>query len=216
MKRMAIFLGFISLLTACRQVKHDPRPLLLTRYDRELATYMQTTDTTSEHDFLDRHHLFHALYLSEIIALSPDDPSAKTKLAQRLSQPDMRMLDQSVDSCYAETHDIETGLYSLLGLAIRSFMIDNFIESFNLSKYFTVVCDHPEPICDFIVHTLVRSASVFEARGAYSGQNKHIILTALNRVQAVRLRNFIKENEPDAFILISNTSEIIGKGFHSV
>ena len=112
--------------------------------------------------------------------------------------------------------DVETGLYSLLGLAIRSFMVDTFIESFNLSKYFTVVCDHPEPICDYIVHTLVRSASVFEARGAYSGKEKHIILTALNRVQAVRLRNFIKQNEPDAFILISNTSEIIGKGFHSV
>ena len=48
----------------------------------------------------------------------------------------------------------ETGLYSFLGLAIRSFMIDNFIESFNLSKYFNVVCDNPEPICDFIVHTL--------------------------------------------------------------
>ena len=42
--------------------------------------------------------------------------------------------------------DIETGLYSVLGLAIRSFMIDNFIESFNLSKYFNVVCDDPEPI----------------------------------------------------------------------
>ena len=66
--------------------------------------------------------------------------------------------------------DIETGLYSLLGLAIRSFMIDNFIEGFNLSKYFNVVCDHPEPICDFIVHTLNRSASVCHAMGAYSGK----------------------------------------------
>ena len=112
--------------------------------------------------------------------------------------------------------DIETGLYSVLGLAIRSFMVDTFIESFNLSKYFNVVCDHPEPICDFIVHTLGRSASVFEAKGAYSGKEKHIILTALNRVQAVRLRNYIKAVEPTAFILISNTSEIIGKGFHSV
>ncbi|HJA66292.1 hypothetical protein B5F07_02310 [Lachnoclostridium sp. An169] len=112
--------------------------------------------------------------------------------------------------------DIETGLYSVLGLAIRSFMVDTFIESFNLSKYFNVVCDHPEPICDFIVHTLGRSASVFEAKGAYSGKEKHIILTALNRVQAVRLRNYIKATEPTAFILISNTSEIIGKGFHSV
>ena len=112
--------------------------------------------------------------------------------------------------------DIETGLYSFLGLAIRSFMIDNFIESFNLSKYFNVVCDHPEPICDFIVHTLGRSASVCLAKGAYSGKDKYLILTALNRVQAVKLRNFIKNKEPDAFILISNTSEIIGKGFHSI
>ena len=112
--------------------------------------------------------------------------------------------------------DIETGLYSFLGLAIRSFMIDNFIESFNLSKYFNVVCDHPEPICDFIVHTLGRSASVCLAKGAYYGKDKYLILTALNRVQAVKLRNFIKNEEPDAFILISNTSEIIGKGFHSI
>lgn len=112
--------------------------------------------------------------------------------------------------------DIKTGLYSLLGLAVRSFMIDNFIEGFNLSKYFNVVCDDPEPICDYIVNTLNRSASYFEAKGAYSGKNKYIVLTALNRVQAVRLRNFIKEQEPGAFILISNTSEIIGKGFHSV
>lgn len=112
--------------------------------------------------------------------------------------------------------DIETGLYSFLGLAIRSFMIDNFIESFNLSKYFNVVCDHPEPICDFIVHTLGRSASICLAKGAYSGKDKYLILTALNRVQAVKLRNFIKRQDPEAFILISNTSEIIGKGFHSI
>ena len=44
----------------------------------------------------------------------------------------------------------------------------------------------------------------------------YIILTALNRAQAVQLRNFIRQNEPTAFILISNTSEIIGKGFHSI
>ena len=112
--------------------------------------------------------------------------------------------------------DIETGLYSFLGLAIRSFMIDTFIESFNLSKYFNVVCDHPEPICDFLTHELHRSATVCQAQGAFSGKDKYIVFTALNRPQAVKLRNFIKENEPEAFILISNTSEIIGKGFHSV
>lgn len=112
--------------------------------------------------------------------------------------------------------DIKTGLYSFLGLAIRSFMIDTFIENFNLSKYFNVVCDLPEPICDFIVNVLDRSATVCHAQGAFSGKDKYIIFTALNRPQAVRLRNFIRETQPEAFILISNTSEIIGKGFHSI
>lgn len=112
--------------------------------------------------------------------------------------------------------DIETGLYSFLGLALRSFMIDGFIESLNLSKYFNVVCTSPKPICDFINEKLHRGATIVEAKGAFSGEDKYIIFTALNRVEAIRLRNFIKENSPDAFLLISNTSEIIGKGFHSV
>ncbi|PWJ51267.1 YitT family protein [Faecalicatena contorta] len=111
---------------------------------------------------------------------------------------------------------IKTGLYSFLGLAIRSFMIDTFIESFNLSKYFNVVCDEPESICNYIVNTLHRSATVCHAQGAFSGKDKYIIFTALNRHQAIKLRNYIKATQPEAFILISNTSEIIGKGFHSI
>lgn len=111
---------------------------------------------------------------------------------------------------------IKNGLYSFLGLAIRSFMIDNFIESFNLSKYFNVMCKNPEPICNYIVNHLKRGATICEAKGAFSGEDRYLVLTALNRVQSIKLRNYIKEVEPDAFILISNTSEIIGKGFHSI
>lgn len=112
--------------------------------------------------------------------------------------------------------DIKTGLFSMLGLVIRSYMIDGFIESFNLSKFFNVICSDPEPICEFIKKDLHRGATVVEAKGAFSGQQKYIILTALNRMQAIRLRNYIKAQDPRAFILITNTSEIIGKGFHSV
>lgn len=112
--------------------------------------------------------------------------------------------------------DITTGLYSFLGLALRSFMIDGFIESLNLSKYFNVVCTNPEPICEFIKAELHRSATIVLAQGAFSGEDKYLVLTVLSRFEAVRLRNYIKENAPDAFLLISNTSEIIGKGFHSI
>lgn len=110
--------------------------------------------------------------------------------------------------------DIKTALYSLVGLAISSLLIDNVIESINLCKYFNVVCNDPKPICDFITKELKRSATFVEGTGAFTGKNKYIIFTVMNRVQALKLRNFIKLQEPTAFILISNTSEIVGKGFH--
>lgn len=112
--------------------------------------------------------------------------------------------------------DVKTGLYSLLGLILRSALIDNFIESLNRSKYFHIVCSDPKPICLFIERELIRDATIIEAKGAFTGNNKFIILTVLSPGQAIKLRSFIKENAPGAFLLISNTSEILGKGFHSV
>ena len=112
--------------------------------------------------------------------------------------------------------NVKTGLYSLLGLIMRSALIDNFIESFNRSKYFHVVTSNATCICDFIQKDLVRGATIVNATGAFTGDDKYIILTVLSPSQAVKLRNFIKEHDPKAFLLISNTSEIIGKGFHSV
>lgn len=112
--------------------------------------------------------------------------------------------------------DIKTGLFSFLGLIMRSTLIDSFIESLNRSKYFNVVCSNPKPICDFIKEKLHRSATIVLVQGAFSGEDKYMILTVLSPAEAVKLRNFIKTTSPDAFLLISNTSEIIGKGFHSV
>ena len=112
--------------------------------------------------------------------------------------------------------NVKTGLYSLFGLIMRSALIDNFIESFNRSKYFHVVTSNATCICDFIQNDLQRGATIVNATGAFTGDDKYIILTVLSPSQAVKLRNFIKEHDPKAFLLISNTSEIIGKGFHSV
>ena len=112
--------------------------------------------------------------------------------------------------------DIKTGLYSLLGLTLRSTLIDSLIESLNRSKYFHVVCSEPEPICEFIKNDLKRGATIVLAQGAFTGDDKYIILTVLSPNEAIKLRNFIKAHTTGAFLLISNTSEIIGKGFHSV
>ena len=109
--------------------------------------------------------------------------------------------------------DMKTALFSLLGLISKSLVVDNVIESINLCKYFNIICDDPEPICRYIVHELHRSATVCQAQGAYTHGKKYIVFTALRRPQAVALRQHVRTVEPSAFILISNTSEIIGKGF---
>lgn len=106
-----------------------------------------------------------------------------------------------------------TGLLSLAGLIIKSVVVDNIVEAMNLCKYFTVICDDAEDICQFIIKDLNRSATVYDARGAFTDHKKKIILTVMNRSQALLLQQYIKKNHPDAFILITNTSEIIGRGF---
>lgn len=108
---------------------------------------------------------------------------------------------------------VTTGLYSSLGLMAKSLVIDGVIENINMCKCFNIICDDPDPICDHIINRLHRSATVYRAEGAFSHHNKTVIMTTMKRSQAVKLRNYIKRVEPEAFILISNTSEIIGKGF---
>ncbi len=106
-----------------------------------------------------------------------------------------------------------TGLFSSLGLMAKSLVIDGVIESINQCKCFNIVCDEPDPICEFIIHNLGRSATVYKAQGAFTHHEKTVIMTTMRRSQAVRLRNYIRQVEPTAFMLITNSSEIIGKGF---
>ena len=109
--------------------------------------------------------------------------------------------------------DIETGLFSLLGLVLKSVLVDSVIESLNRKKSFILVTSCPEEVCDFITHTLHRSATFWKGEGAYSHQDKWVVLTALSRAQAVALRRHLKAIDPHAFMLITNSSEIFGKGF---
>jgi uncharacterized membrane-anchored protein YitT (DUF2179 family) len=123
------------------------------------------------------------------------------------------LVDLSIVIASCLVFDAQTGLFSLCGLLAKSLVVDNVIESINLCKYFTIICNDPEPICEFITQKLNRSATVYKAEGAYQHNEKTVIITIMKRSQAVELRNFIRLNQPSAFIAITNSSEIIGKGF---
>lgn len=106
-----------------------------------------------------------------------------------------------------------TGLFSILGLVMRSFAVDFFLEEMNTYKSFTIITDHAEEIYQYITQVLHRGATIYHAEGVFEHSDKTIILTAQSKQQGIKLQEQIKKADPHAFVLISNTSEIIGKGF---
>lgn len=109
--------------------------------------------------------------------------------------------------------DVKAGLCSLLGLALKSVLVDSAIESLNRRKAFFIITSDPEHVCDYVTHTLVRGATVWTAQGAYTHDVHHVVLTVLSRRQAVTLRRYLKQVDPHAFMIVANSSEIFGKGF---
>ena len=112
--------------------------------------------------------------------------------------------------------DMETGMFSILGLVMKAFVVDNVIDGINLSKCFTIITDKDKEICEFINKELHRGATVSECSGAFTGEDRKMILTVLKRGQAVALKRFINETDPHAFTMITNSSDILGKGFRTV
>ncbi len=109
--------------------------------------------------------------------------------------------------------DIKTALYSFVGLTVKSFMIDDIIQSMTLCKSITIVCTDVEPIRNFIVQELHKGATILEARGGYTDSQKYVVLTTLTRHQAEQLRSYIHEKQLDAFLSVASTNEVFGKGF---
>ena len=107
----------------------------------------------------------------------------------------------------------EAGLFSILGLLMKCFLIDSVTDTFRRRKCFQIITGNPDPIVDFIVTTLHRGATLEEVQGAYSHDAKTMIITVLNRTQALALRRYVHTVDPHAFLVITSSTEIVGKGF---
>ncbi|EGD46368.1 Protein of unknown function DUF2179 [Ruminiclostridium papyrosolvens DSM 2782] len=111
---------------------------------------------------------------------------------------------------------IKIGMYSVLGLSLKAFVIDLVLEGFNVSKQFVIISSKSDEIKEYIVTQLHRGATIYKAEGAFSHNTENVISTVLSRKQAIKLRTYIRSIDNSAFITISNTSETIGKGFRSI
>lgn len=112
--------------------------------------------------------------------------------------------------------NIQIGLFSLMGLFAKAFIVDSVIENFNTCKYFIVITTKREEISDFIIQTLHHGATVNSVVGEFTKEEKTMIHTVCKRMEAIKLRNKVKEIDPHSFIIITTSSEIIGRGFRNV
>lgn len=120
----------------------------------------------------------------------------------------------TVAACFA--FGMETGLFSILGLGLKSVIVDMVLENFRVHKAFQIITSKPDEIIAYVTKELGRGATEIHGEGAFTHENKTVILTVVNRYQAVKLRNYARAIDPHSFILITNTTEIIGKGFRGV
>jgi uncharacterized membrane-anchored protein YitT (DUF2179 family) len=114
------------------------------------------------------------------------------------------------------TFGVEVGLFSLAGLFAKAFLVDGIIDNINSCKYFVVITEKPEEVSKYVIGELNHSVTTHKVVGGFSGTDKTMIHTVCHRVDAIRLRKKVKEIDPNAFTVITTTSEIVGRGFRGV
>ena len=114
------------------------------------------------------------------------------------------------------TFGVEVGLFSLVGLFAKAFLVDGIIDNINSCKYFVVITDMPDEVSAYVISELNHSVTTHKVVGGFSGTDKTMIHTVCHRVDAIRLRKKVKEIDPNAFTVITTTSEIVGRGFRGV
>ena len=111
---------------------------------------------------------------------------------------------------------VTTGLFSMLGLFSKAFIVDAVIENLNTCKYFVVITNERDKISEYIIKDLHHGVTVSDAVGEYTGEARFMIHTVCRRIEAIKLRARIRELDPHAFMIITTSSEIIGRGFRNV
>lgn len=110
---------------------------------------------------------------------------------------------------------VTTGLYSILGLFFKAFLVDGVIESMGKSKCITIITSKPELITPFILEGIHRGYTSYKGKGGYTGEEKTVIVTVSKRNEALKLKMKISEVDKQAFVIITDSTEIFGKGFRT-
>lgn len=111
---------------------------------------------------------------------------------------------------------IELGLFGLLSVYLTGNLIDKFINGAKSCKKVLIFTKKQQLVIDYITKDVDRGCTILKGQGGYSGEDSDVILTILDRREFLKLRKFMQENDPEAFITVSTANEVLGEGFASI
>lgn len=109
----------------------------------------------------------------------------------------------------------ETVLYGILSLFIATTTIDWLMRSLNVSKLAFIITDKGQEITDLLIHTSPRGVTLVDVTGGYTQTSKKMMICALKDSEIVQFQRKILQVDKDAFIIYSESQQIVGKGFYT-
>ena len=112
--------------------------------------------------------------------------------------------------------DWQIPLYSWVVIYITGRAIDLVLEGADYNKALMIISEKHEEIRHKLLVDLERGGTYLKGTGMYTGEDKHIIYTIVSRREVAVLEEYISTIDPNAFITVMNTHEILGEGFQSL
>jgi uncharacterized membrane-anchored protein YitT (DUF2179 family) len=109
--------------------------------------------------------------------------------------------------------DVDRVLYSLVMSFVTAQMLDYVLTIFNQRKIVFIISDFSEPIAAAINDRLKRGGTFLYGRGAYTRKRRKIVMSVLNNFELKRLEEIVFDIDPEAFVIIERTFNVMGKGF---
>lgn len=110
--------------------------------------------------------------------------------------------------------DTELVLFGIFALFFSTFAVDWLIKKLNISKIAFVITEKGNEISNHLISTSPRGVTMIKAVGAYSSENKKLLFCALKAHEVTDFQNKILNIDKDAFIVYSESQQIMGNGFH--
>ena len=110
---------------------------------------------------------------------------------------------------------IEIGLYSAIVIYLMGIMIDIVFEGIYFSKLLFIISDKNDIISKKIETKINRGITGLYGRGMYKENDKLILMCAVGRNDIENIKKLIRDIDRDAFIIVTNSREVLGVGFKS-